>query len=176
MSSHARLNFPTLNAITGEADDEQIPQGELILRPYMDGFYLSNTTLREVLQLHRDYWYKAKGKPYEVPSLDIYIGDLYSQKEEGTPKDPDAINNRVQNVLFHDKAKYDEKVTTMVSDYVNIINELMKMIKAKDESMKNDDIYKQLQQNLSEKLVSSNRGGEPRDIKNLLMGRFRINK
>jgi NTE family protein len=176
MSSHVRLNFPTLNAITGEVDDKQIPQGELILRPYMDGFYLSNTPLREVLQLHRDYWYKVKEKPYEVPSLDIYIGDLYPQKEEGTPQDPDAINNRVQNVLFHDKTKYDEKVTTMVSDYVNIINELMKMIKTKDESMKNDDIYKQLQQKLSEKLVSSNRGGEPRDIKNLLMGRFRINQ
>ena len=70
----------------------------------------------------------------KLPSLDIFIGDLYPQKEKGTPYDPDAINNRVQNVLFHDKTKYDEKVTTMISDYVNIINELMSIVKTNDKS------------------------------------------
>lgn len=176
MSSHVRLDFPTLNAITGEADDEQIPDGTSLPRPYMDGFYLSNTPLREVLQSHRDYWYKVKDLPYEVPSLDIYIGDLYPQKEEGTPQDPDAINNRVQNVLFHDKTKYDEKVTTMVSDYVNIINELMNMVKDKDKNITNEIIYNQLEQKLSNKLVSSSRKGKPRDIRNILKGRFPINQ
>lgn len=174
MSSHVRLDFATLNAITGEVDNEQIPEGELLPRPYLDGFYLSNTPLREVLQSHRDYWYKVKDLPYDVPSLDIYIGDLYPQKEEGTPQDPDAINNRVQSVLFHDKTKYDEKVTTMVSDYVNIINELMKMVKSKDKSMTNEIIYNQLEQKLSKKMVSNIRKGKPRDIRNLLKGRFTI--
>ncbi|WP_148687529.1 patatin-like phospholipase family protein [Candidatus Nitrosocosmicus hydrocola] len=174
MSSHVRLDFPTLDAVTGEAIDEQIPEGSISPRPYMDGFYLSNTPLREVLQSHRDYWYKVKNIPYEVPSLDIYIGDLYPQKEQGTPYDPDAINNRVQNVLFHDKTKYDEKVTTMVSDYVSIINELMDMVKARDKSTTNEIIYNQLEQKLSTKLVSNNRKGKPRDIRNLLKGRFPI--
>jgi NTE family protein len=176
MSSHVRLDFPTLEAVTGETEHDQIPNGALEPRPYMDGFYLSNTPLREVLQLHRDYWYKVKDLPYDVPSLDIFIGDLYPQKEKGIPFDPDAINNRVQNVLFHDKTKYDEKVTTMVSDYVNIINELMSMIKTADKSITNDKIYDKLQQKLNVKLVSNNREGRPRDIKNLLKGRFAINK
>lgn len=176
MSSHVRLEFPTLNATTGKVDGDQIPLGIPQSRPYMDGFYLSNTPLREVLQHHRDYWYKVKDMPYEVPSLDVYIGDLYPQKGKGTPYDPDAINNRVQDVLFHDKTKYDEKVTTMVSDYVNIINELMKMVKSKDNDMKDDDIYDQLQEKLDEKLVSISRDGKSRDIKDLLKGRFTINK
>jgi hypothetical protein len=176
MSSHVRLDFPTLDTITGPDVDEQMPEGPISPRPYMDGFYLSNTPLREVLQLHRDYWYKVKHMPHEVPSLDIYIGDLYSQKEIGTPFDPDAINNRVQNVLFHDKTKYDEKVTTMVSDYINIINELIGMVKSKDKSLKNEDIYNQLQQKLTENLKSYNRKGEPRKIGNLLEGRFTITK
>lgn len=142
----------------------------------MEEFYLSNTSLREVLQHHRDYWYKVKDLFYEVPSLDVYIGDLYPQKGKGTPYDPDAINNRVQDVLYHDKTKYDEKVTTMVSDYVNIINELMKMVKSKDKDMKDDDIYGQLQKKLGEKLVSNSRDGKPREIKDLLKDRFTINR
>jgi NTE family protein len=176
MSSHIRLDFPTLDASTGKAEDGQTPSGAPQPRPYMDGFYLSNTPLREVLQHHRDYWYKVKDMPYEVPSLDIYIGDLYPQKGKGTPYDPDAINTRVQDVLFHDKTKYDEKVTTMVSDYVNIINELMDMVKSKDNSMKNEDIYDQLQKKLGDKLVSNSRDGKSREIKDLLKGRFTINQ
>ena len=116
MSSHIRLNFPKLNAITGEVENDQIIEGIMSPCPFMDGFYLSNTPSREALQSHRDYWYKAKGIEDHVPFLDIYIGDLYPQVEEGTPRDHDAINNRVQNVMFHDKTKYDEKVTTMISD------------------------------------------------------------
>ena len=175
MSSHVRVDFPTLNAITSKGEsDNQIPKGILETRPYMDGFYLSNTPLREVLQLHRDYWYKVRDMPYDVPALDIYIGDLYPQKAKGTPFDPDAINNRIQDVLYHDKTKYDEKVATMVSDYVNIINELMKMVKSKDDKLHNDDIYNQLKENLSEKMVSYSRRGKSRDIEDLLNGRFAI--
>jgi predicted acylesterase/phospholipase RssA len=176
MSSHVRLDFPTLYAYTGTFEDDKIPPGPPQPRPYMDGFYLSNTPLREVLQHHRDYWYKVKDMPYEVPSLDIYIGDLYPQKGKDTPYDPDAINNRVQDVLFHDKTKYDEKVTTMVSDYVNIISELMKMVKSKDNDIKDDVIYDQLQKKLGEKLVSNSRDGKSREVKDLLKGRFTINK
>ena len=176
MSSHVRLDFPTLNAITGEVENDQIIEGTMSPRPFMDGFYLSNTPLREVLQSHRDYWYKVKGIEDRVPSLDIYIGDLYPQIEEGTPRDPDAINNRVQNILFHDKTKYDEKVTTMISDYVNIINELIDMVRTKDKNITKDSIYGQLEQQLRDSLVSNKRNGEPRDIKNLLKGRFTINQ
>lgn len=88
MSSHVRLNFPTLNAITGEVENAQIIEGIMSSRPFMDGFYLSNTPLREVLQSHRDYWYKVKGIDIHVPSLDIYIGDLYpklKKEHHGTP-------------------------------------------------------------------------------------------
>ena len=66
MSSHVRIDFPTLDASTGKVEGNQIPSGVPKLRPFMDGFYLSNTPLREVLQSHRDYWYKVRNMPYEV--------------------------------------------------------------------------------------------------------------
>lgn len=49
--------------------------------PFMDGFYLSNTPLREVLEAHRDYWLKIR-ETDDVPSLEIYTGDLYTSKEK----------------------------------------------------------------------------------------------
>jgi hypothetical protein len=55
MSSHKRLNFPTLDAITGEVENDQILEGIMSPGPFMDGFYPSNILLREVLQSHRDY-------------------------------------------------------------------------------------------------------------------------
>ena len=132
----------------------------------MDGFYLSNTPLREVLQAHRDYWYKVKGLNEKIPSLDIYIGDLYTAKENGTPEDPDSINNRVQNILYHDKSKYDEKVAAMVSDYIYIIRDLMKM--ANEKGISESEIYNKLNIELKRKIRSTNRKGETRHIEDLI--------
>ena len=176
MSSHLRYKFPELPAITGEVIDDKIPEGKQYNRIFMDGYYLSNTPLREVIQSHRDYWYKVKGLKDNVPSLEVYIGILYPTKEQGVPDDPDSINNRVQNVLFHDKSKHDEKVTSMVSDYINIINSLMDMIRSDRNYSSNDFIYRELEKPLANKLVSMSRSGNPREIRKLIEGRVTINK
>ena len=154
MSSHLRYKFPELEVISITTDEnEYLPEDNGQPRPFMDGFYLSNTPLREVLQAHRDYWYKIRGLDENVPSLDIYIGDLYTAKEKGTPEDPDSISNRVQNVLYHDKSKYDEKVATMVSDYINIIRALMKI--AIEKGISEDEIYNKLDNELKNKIHSN---------------------
>ncbi|TVP40224.1 patatin-like phospholipase family protein [Candidatus Nitrosocosmicus arcticus] len=176
MSSHLRYKFPELLAITGEVIDDKIPEGKQNDRIFMDGYYLSNTPLREVIQSHRDYWYKVKGLKDNVPPLEVYIGDLYPTKEQGIPEDPDSINNRVQNILFHDKSKYDEKVTAMVSDYVNIINSLMDMIRSDRNYSSNDYIYRDLKKPLANKIVSISRNGDTREIRKLIEGRVTINK
>ena len=111
MSSHVRHKFPELNVKSKFCNDGTTVED---VRPFMDGFYLSNTPLREVLQAHRDYYDKVIKKGKDVPSLDIIIGDLYPTFQNGTPLDPDSINNRVQDVLFHDKSKYDEKSAILV--------------------------------------------------------------
>jgi hypothetical protein len=174
-SSHLRHAFPELdvNSVTVIGNNEIIIQEEKgTPRPFMDGFYLSNTPLREVLQAHRDYYHKIKRS--DVPQLEIYIGDLYTTKEKGTPKDPDAINNRVQNVLYHDKSKYDEKVTAMVSDYLNIIDDLMGMLR--DKGMTDSTIYEQLNNDLQKRILSSHRDGCSRNSEDLIKGRVTINK
>ena len=46
---------------------------------------VSSTPLREVIQAHRDYWYKTRQEVY-VPDLEVYIADLWPSllKEEPT--------------------------------------------------------------------------------------------
>jgi NTE family protein len=174
MSSHLRYKFPQLDVTTTTIDEnEYLQEAKRQPRPFMDGFYLSNTPLREVLQAHRDYWYKVKGLNENVPSLDIYIGNLYTAKEKGIPEDPDSINNRVQNILYHDKSKYDEKVAAMISDYIYIIRDLIKI--ANEKGISEIDIYNKLNTDLKNKIKSTNRRGKTRHIKDLINGRAIIN-
>lgn len=141
--------------------------------PFMDGFYLSNTPLREVLEAHRDYWLKIR-ETDDVPSLEIYTGDLYTSKEKWTPLDPDTINNRVQNVLFCDKSKYDEKAAAMVSDYALIVNEMVKMLQ--DKGITEELIYEELNNRLQGKVLSKSRKGQTRQVQDLIKWRGTINK
>jgi NTE family protein len=112
-------------------------------RYFWDGAYLSNTPLRELLHLHRYYWYdkklendgKAKTKKgmkedsdvddkkkttWNVPHLEIYIINLYPtiEKRIEHPKDADTIQDRELDIRFHDKTKYDKKVAEMTTDYL----------------------------------------------------------
>src|SRR5207253_5819843 len=135
MSSHLRYEYPELEVKSGNGTEK---------RRFWDGIYLSNTPLRELLQLHRDYWFKVEGNKEPVPDLEIYIVDLYPTIEKGIPEDADKIVDREFDILFHDKTKYDEKVARIVSDYINIANELIQL--AKDKGATESDIGKILNQ------------------------------
>ena len=87
--------------------------------------------MRELLQLHRDYWFKVEGNKEPVPDLEIYIVDLYPTIEKGIPEDADKIVDREFDILFHDKTNTIEKVARIVSDYINIGNKLIQLAKDK---------------------------------------------
>lgn len=161
MSSHLRYEYPELEVKSGNGTEK---------RRFWDGIYLSNTPLRELLQLHRDYWFKVEGNKEPVPDLEIYIVDLYPTIEKGIPEDADKIVDREFDILFHDKTKYDEKVARIVSDYINIGNKLIQL--AKDKGATESDIGKILNQ----PAVSKSRDTGSRSYNDLLDGRFNISK
>ena len=58
-----------------ENNDTNIKNDEHI---FWDGGFRSNTPLREVIQVHRDYWHKEGiGDENDVPDLEVYIVDLW---------------------------------------------------------------------------------------------------
>ena len=74
---------------------------------FWDGNLRSSTPLPEVIQAHRDYWYKTR-KEVHVPDLEVYIADLWPSllKEEPTSFDLDFVDNRKWNIIFNDKTDY----------------------------------------------------------------------
>lgn len=127
-------------------------------RTFWDGAFLSNTPLRELLQKHKDFWtsyFKANDIVYDrtgeyeseinqnqrlgrssgipkIPDLEVFIVNLYPALEaddEPIPKDKDKIEDRMNDIRFHDRSKYDEKVAHLVTDYVDLTRRLIKLAK-----------------------------------------------
>jgi NTE family protein len=190
MSSHLRHRPPSLTATTTISKDDKVQSVTDQIRYFWDGFYLSNTPLREVLQGHRDYWHKGEGKKHRaekilthdsqsnvtVPNLEVFIVNLYPTLEkEDYPKDPDGINNRVNDVLYHDKTEYDEKVASIVTDYVDLADGLARIaVENARDPADMDRKIKEFKQQYPAK--SAKRDGNTRTYADLLDGRFAINR
>jgi predicted acylesterase/phospholipase RssA len=136
---------------------------------YCDGGVLSNTPLREVLQAHRDYWYKDVGRRQaqsKTPDLEIYIVGVWPSKEEDPRKRQpnfDEVKERLYDINLSDKTVYDEKVAVIVSDYVDIIKQLTDGAPQK----KINSIYDM-------PAKSRGRDGKPRKYGSLVQGRTNV--
>jgi len=138
---------------------------------FCDGGVLSNTPLREVLQAHRDYWYKdigGKKSDSKIPDLEVYIVGVWPSKGGDSSvhqSNFDEVKERLYDINLSDKTVYDEKVAVIVSDYVDIIKQLTDGAPQK----KVNSIY-----DMSAK--SRGRDGKPRKYGDLIHGRTKISK
>jgi NTE family protein len=153
-------------------------------RGFWDGGILSNTPLRELIQKHRDYWYKDLGEQ-EVPDLELYIVNVWPSKEATNqlPVDYDSLKDRKNDLTHHDKTGYDIKVAEMVNDYIDYINELSTVAEEAISSVQNAAKRKELTKRLEgigrpDTKSSKKRAGDPktREYKDLLDGRFKLAK
>jgi predicted acylesterase/phospholipase RssA len=172
MAFHLRHKYPTLE-VKQESNTNSNP------RQFWDGIYLSNTPLRELLQAHRDYWFKVRGLNDGIPKLKVYIVDLYPTVEKGIPEGFDEINDRQYDVLFHDKTRYDEKVAHIVTDYVDMgkrMKELLdNVINTVGDSNKKKALRKELEDILNTEGKSRTRDDrKKRKYKDLLEGHFEV--
>ena len=145
-------------------------------RKFWDGGVLSNTPLRELIARHKDFWKNELGeekledgkwkteldelKNDKVPDLEIYIINVWSSKEENLPSDYDGVKDRYNDIRYNDKTKYDETVTTIVSDYIHLVKEIRN---SAIDSFKNIEEKKKFIQSIEGVLkrpVKSQRGNE----------------
>ena len=164
---------------------------EIIQRhKFWDGGILSNTPLREVLQAHRDYWFKTIGKEKpesKVPDLEVYIIGLWpsSNDDDGSdgdvvPSDYDGIKAKLYAISLSDKTEYDEKTAIIVSDYIEIIKRIraLALKNIKNEGDKNAFINELKafldNDNDKEPAQSKRRDGGDRTYASLLNGRFKL--
>ena len=68
----------------------------------------------------------------KIPDLEIFIVNLYPALETMDaliPKDRDKIEDRMNDIRFHDRSKYDEKIAHLITDYVDLTRRLIKLAK-----------------------------------------------
>jgi NTE family protein len=138
-------------------------------RKFWDGGIMSNTLLREVLQAHRDYWHKDMGID-KVPDLDVYIINVWPTIEVSIPTDHDRVIDRKNDISHSDQTEHDQKVAFFVSDYYNLVNQLVGLAKRKGTSTAEVDAI------LSMQAKSIKRSGIRRTYNDLLKGRFDLQR
>jgi predicted acylesterase/phospholipase RssA len=123
------LNHPTI--------EDSITKSK---RELWDGGYLSNTPLRELLAAHRNYWHEYHGlgsknqggtkKLIQIPELEVYIVNLHPSVARSIPTDKDLVDNRENDILFHDRTAFDEMVAYLRTDYVDLAWKLVELARS----------------------------------------------
>ena len=165
-------------------------------RKFWDGGVLSNTPLRQVLHMHRQYWFKTIGneKPEsKVPNLEVYIIGIWPSSsngssennvinnglnEENIPSDFDGLKAKFYDINLSDKTEYDEKSAVMVSDLIGIIEKIRKDLVPKYMNFdKQHEFERELKKFVeNNNMQSQGRNGERRRYESLLNGRVKLDK
>jgi NTE family protein len=152
-------------------------------RNFWDGGILSNTPLREVLQAHRDYWYKRaykQRKELKVPDLDVYIINVWPAIETTIPTDHDGVVDRKNDITHSDQTEYDQKVASIVGDYIDLFNETkeiaFKFIPEQNKRAFTEAINSLLNGTDDKNPISKKRSGEERTYGDLIYGRFKLTR
>jgi predicted acylesterase/phospholipase RssA len=104
------------------------------VRYFWDGGIIANTPLREAILEHRKYWHYVRKS--EVPLLRAFIINVHPIKQEYLPANYDGVVDRKNDLTYHDRTLFDERMAIMVTDYVNIIKSLIKL--ANDNNIRKD--------------------------------------
>jgi predicted acylesterase/phospholipase RssA len=168
---------------------------------FWDGQYINNTPLREVISEHQRYWIDTIGSenlerkildttvPVEgkkshdkdglkVPDFsEVYIINLWPKEEKDSSQDHNGQSDRKNDILFHDKTEYDEKVAELVNDYIKLARELLIQYVPKDSKTQRElKRFLEGKEEGKEATSKSRSQKKKRTYLELLRGGFVINK
>ena len=168
-SASVPLNFG-YSRLEVESYNNSSSKYEKNVRYFWDGGIMSNTPLTQVVVLHRLYWLKRKGFKNTVPRLNIGIVNVHPVKQDIIPWDRDGIVNRNTDITFSDRTEREEQALLLVSDYVDLARDLIKI--AKDHGIKDDVINALLDRNT----VNHGLALRTRKYSDMLIGQYEIGK
>ena len=139
-------DYSNKHKIKSENGDEKKSQSGKTVnkkeRYFWDGGIVANTPLREAIMEHRKYWHYVRKS--EVPLLRAFIINVHPIKQEYLPANYDGVVDRKNDLTYHDRTLFDERMAIMVTDYVNIIKKLIKL--ADDNKIRKELVDNILQQ------------------------------
>jgi hypothetical protein len=104
------------------------------IRHFWDGGMLTNTPLTQLVLHHRRYWYRGRGIKDKVPTLAIAVINVHSKRQAEIPTDHDGVVSRNNDISFSDRSHSEQEALLLVSDYVDLVKDLIKI--AKDNGVK----------------------------------------
>ena len=99
------------------------------MRSFWDGGLLANTPLRQTIIAYRDYWYDVKKLKENVPKLRYGIINLHPARQDYLPSDYDGVVDRKNDIIFHDRTRFDENVSILMSDFITFVKTLINLAK-----------------------------------------------
>ena len=127
---YTKLGVEDSNGRHGKEDGNSVTTKKV--RYFWDGGIIANTPLREAVIEHRRYWVSVRKS--EVPPLRVFIVNVHPIKQDSLPADYDALIDRKNDLTYNDRTLFDERMAIMITDYVNIVNSLIKL--AEDNKVK----------------------------------------
>ena len=113
-------------------------------RHFWDGGLMTNTPLTQLVLYQRNYWYQIRKLKDKVPTLGICVINVHPTSQPEIPTDHDGIVNRNNDITFSDRSNREEEALLIISDYVDLIRELIDT--AKKNGVKDNAIDKLLDQ------------------------------
>ena len=129
---------------------------------------MSNTPLSQLVLMHRYYWYKIKGIKDKVPTLGICIVNVHPTRQVQIPIDHDGVVNRNNDITFSDRSNRDEEILLLISDYIDLVRDLIKI--GKENGVK-DVVINEL---MNRQTKYHGQLTKPRNYKEIVEGSFDI--
>lgn len=159
------------NSIQVEADKATIRSNSDYrkeMRYFWDGGLMANTPLSQLVLLHRRYWYLQRGLKDKVPALGVCVINVHPSRQEEIPTDHDGVLNRNNDIAFSDRSRREEEILLLLSDYIELVRELIKI--AKEKGVK-DEVINNL---MNQQTTYHGQLLKPRQYKEIVEGRFDI--
>lgn len=130
LSVESRAMVGDESADTGDnnrpsSSSPSIPKNSL--RSFWDGGLLANTPLRQTILAHREYWYRVRKLKENIPGLRYGIINLHPAKQDYLPSDYDGVVDRKNDIIFHDRTRFDENMAVLMSDFIRLAKSLIKL-------------------------------------------------
>ncbi|HEY6536941.1 MAG TPA: patatin-like phospholipase family protein [Candidatus Nitrosocosmicus sp.] len=152
-------------------------------RKFWGGIILSNTPLKELMEEHKAYWEYKIGDEIlsksvwmgddgeKVLDLEVYVINVYPRIQKVIKNDYDSLKTRLENIKYSDKTTYEEWVADLLTDYLDIIE---KIIKKGDKKGLKNDIEDILNGEAKSNLFTYLPKKEPYKYKDIIKRRFKI--
>jgi NTE family protein len=105
---------------------------------------MSNTPVTQLILLHRNYLFNARGLKDKVPILGVCVINVHPTRQKEIPTDHDGVVNRNYDIAFSDRSHKEEEVLLLIFDYVDLVRDLIRI--ARDNGVKDEAIDNLLNQ------------------------------